>query len=160
MRQPDKNDLIMPLVLIANTVVELKLKWTRRADFCMEIDRIFEMLSWDNEEEIQAKGIEEDKKIKHLSVLIQPIESKSIWENCAKVLANKSDQELESYLIPLFEWLQDMNWPGAEIIYERLKMNPEQKIKASYDICFAKAELTEDAVWKNVLLDFYNDMQI
>lgn len=150
----------MPLVLIANTVVKLKLKWTRQADLYMEIDRIFEMLSWDNEEEIQAKGIEEAEKIRHLSVLIQPIESKSIWENCAKVMASKSDEELESYLIPLFEWLQDMNWPGAEIIYERLKMIPEQKIKASYDICLAKAELTEDSVWKSVLLDFYNDRQI
>lgn len=79
----------MPLVLIANTVVKLKLKWTRQVDFYMEIDRIFDMLSWDNEEKIQTKGIEEAKKIRHLSVLIQPIESKSIWENCAKVLARK-----------------------------------------------------------------------
>lgn len=148
----------MPLILITNTVIKLKLKGKRQVDFSMVIDRIFDMLSWDNKEEIQAKGIEEAKKIRHLSVLIQPIESKSIWENCAKVLASKSDQELESYLIPLFEWLQDMNWPGAEIIYERLKMIPEQKIKASYDICFAKAELTEDSVWKSVLLDFYNEM--
>lgn len=85
----------------------------------MGIDQIFEMLSWNNEEKIQEQGIEEAEKIKHLSVLIQPMESKSIWENCAKVLASKSDQELESYLIPLFEWLQDMNWPGADVIYKR-----------------------------------------
>ena len=156
----DKNNFTMPLILITNTVIKLKLKGKRQVDFSMEIDRIFDMLFWDNKEEIQAKGIEEAKKIRHLSVLIQPIESKSIWKNCAKVLASKSDQELEIYLIPLFDWLQDMNWPGAEIIYERLKMIPEQKIKTCYDICFAKAELTEDAVWKNVLLDFYNDMQI
>lgn len=124
----------------------------------MGIDQIFEMLSWDNEEKIQAKGIEEAKKIKHLSVLIQPIESKAIWENCAKVLASKSDKELAGYLIDLFEWLQDMNWPGAEIIYERLKMMPKENIKTCYDICIAKAEITGDSVWKSVLLDFYKDL--
>lgn len=123
----------------------------------MGIDQIFEMLSWDNEEKIQAKGIEEAKKIKHLSVLIQPIESKAIWENCAKVLASKNDQELAGYLIDLFEWLQDMNWPGAEIIYERLKMMPKENIKTCYDICLSIAERTEDLVWKKVLVDFYND---
>ena len=51
----------------------------------MGIDRIFEMLSWSNNEEIQELGIAEAKKIKNLSVLIKPIESKSIWENCARV---------------------------------------------------------------------------
>ena len=47
----------------------------------MGIDQIFDMLSWNNNEEIQRQGIQEAKKIKHLSVLFQPIESKSIWEN-------------------------------------------------------------------------------
>lgn len=123
----------------------------------MGIDQIFEMLSWNNEEKTQEQGMEEAKKIKHLSVLIQPMESKSIWENCAKVLASKSDRELESYLIPLFEWLQDMNWPGADIIYKRLKMIPKQNIKIYYDICLSKADSTGDSVWKEVLIDFYKD---
>lgn len=127
-------------------------------DLSKGIDQIFEMLSWNNEEKIQEQGIEEAKKIKHLSVLIQPMESKSIWENCAKVLASKSDQELESYLIPLFEWLQDMNWPGADVIYKRLKMIPKRNIKTYFDICLSKAESTGDSVWKKVLIDFYNDL--
>lgn len=123
----------------------------------MGIDQILEMLSSNNEEKIQEQGMEEAKKIKHLSVLIQPMESKSIWENCAKVLVSKSDRELESYLIPLFEWLQDMNWPGADIIYKRLKMIPKRNIKTYYDICLSKADSTGDSVWKEVLIDFYKD---
>ena len=79
-------------------------------DLAIGIDQLFEMLSSNNEEKIQMQAIEEAKKIKNLSVLIQPIESKSIWENCAKVLASKSDQELAIYLIDMFQWLQDMNW--------------------------------------------------
>lgn len=59
----DKNNFTMPLILITNTVIKLKLKGKRQVDFSMEIDRIFDMLFWDNKEEIQAKGIEEAKKI-------------------------------------------------------------------------------------------------
>lgn len=121
------------------------------------IDRIFEMLSWDNDEKIQAQGINEAKKIKNISVLIQPIESKSVWENCAKVLASKKDEELKIYLIDLFKWLQDMNWPGADIIYNRLKHMPIKQIEMAYRFCLSLAKQTEDMVWERVLVDFYNN---
>lgn len=79
----------------------------------VSIDKIFEYLSWDNSDEVQKLGIELAGNINNLSVLIMPIENKSIWENCAKVLISKSDEELSMYLIELFEWLKDMNWPGG-----------------------------------------------
>lgn len=122
-----------------------------------EIDEIFDMLSWDNDEKIQQQGIEKAKKIKNLSVLFQPIESKSIWENCAKVLISKEDQELNLYLISMFQWLQDMNWPGAELIYERLKRMPMHYIKTAYTICLSKADCTGDVTWKKILINFWND---
>ncbi len=123
----------------------------------MGIDEIFEMLSWNNNEKIQNQGIEEAKKIKNLSVLFQPIESKSIWENCAKVLVSKGNQELDFYLLPMFQWLQDMNWPGAELIYERLKRMPIEQLEIAYKISLSMAESTGDTVWKEVLIDFWND---
>ena len=123
----------------------------------MGIDQIFDMLSWNNEEEIQRQGIQEAKKIKHLSVLFRPIESKSIWENCAKVLVSKEDQELDFYLIPMFEWLQDMNWPGAELIYERLKRMSVEQLETAYKISLSMADRTGDVVWKRVLIDFWDD---
>lgn len=122
------------------------------------IDQIFEMLSWNNDERIQAQGIEEAKKIKNLSLFFQPIESKSIWENCAKVLVSKTDDELKLYLLDLFKWLQDMNWPGADIVYERLKSMPIQHIETAYKISLSIAERTDDVVWKRVLIDFYKDL--
>ena len=73
------------------------------------IDEIFAMLSWDSSEELQKIGLDEARKVKHLSVFLQPLESKSVWENCAKVLIEKSDFELERYLVDMFKWLQDMN---------------------------------------------------
>lgn len=54
------------------------------------INEVFEMLNWNNSEEIQQKGIEEASKIKYISILFQPVENKEIWENCAKVIAKKT----------------------------------------------------------------------
>ena len=59
-----------------------------------DIDTIFKMLSWNSSEKEQLRGIDEAKKIEYLSVLFQPIEDKSVWENCAKVISSKSDNEL------------------------------------------------------------------
>lgn len=123
----------------------------------MGIDRIFEMLSWSNNEEIQELGIAEAKKIKNLSVLIKPIESKSIWENCARVLIEKDDQELEMYLIELFYWLQDMNWPGAYLIFDRLKGVPDTMIGSAYSFCLNLALQTKDYAWTAALKDFRNN---
>ena len=126
----------------------------------MNIDEIFEMLSWNNDVDTQKRGIQEAKKIKYLSVLIQPIEDKSVWENCAKVLADKSDKVLAPYFIPLFKWLQDMNWPGAYVIYDRLKIIPAKDIKQSFDISLSLANQYNDFVWKQVLVDFRADSLI
>lgn len=100
------------------------------------IDQIFRMLSWNNDRQTQEQGIHEAKKIKNLSVLIQPIESKSIWENCANVLASKSDDELEIYFMDLFRWIQDMNWPGAEIIYDRLEEYHYKKLIRPIELAY------------------------
>ena len=122
------------------------------------IDQIFEMLSSNNTQEIQNKGIEEAKKIKFLSVLFQPIETKAIWENCAKVIVSKTDQELELYLIGMFKWLQDMNWPGAYLIYDRLKKMPFQFISTAYDISLSIAKQMKDVSWRQVLDDFIGNI--
>lgn len=121
------------------------------------IDDIFGYLSWNNAPEVQSMGIEMAKKIKFLSVLIMPIEDKSVWENCAKILASKSDDELDRYFIKLFEWIKDMNWPGADIIYRGLSLVPSQKIMWAYKYSVSIAEQTHDDIWNLVLSDFYID---
>lgn len=115
------------------------------------IDKIFEMLSWNNDSETQSNGIEIAKSVKHLSVFFQPIENKAVWENCAKVISSKTDEELELYIIPMFEWLQDMNWPGADIILNRLLKMSCNVLQISYDIVLTKAKNNNDAVWISVL---------
>jgi len=42
----------------------IKTLWAEGFDLSIGIDEIFKMLSWNNEEKIQAKGIDEAKKLK------------------------------------------------------------------------------------------------
>ena len=63
-----------------------------------DIDTIFKMLSWNSSEKEQLRGIDEAKKIEYLSVLFQPIEDKSVWENCAKVIIQSDCRFLKQSL--------------------------------------------------------------
>ena len=84
-----------------------------------DIDYIMELLDWNRTEEEQAKGRELARDVKSINVFLQP-NGKNLWDNCALILAERSDEELEPYLLNLMAWLEDMNWPGAFCILDRL----------------------------------------
>lgn len=112
-----------------------------------DINQVFRMLSWDSDEETQAAGIREAENVEYLSVLFQPIESKSVWENCAKVIAGKPDDVLQHYTFRMFEWLQDMNWPGAQIIFDRLLKMPADMISHAFQHSLKQAQALADEPW-------------
>ena len=64
----------------------------------MNIDMIFLKLDERNASEVQREGIEYAKEVKSLSVFFQPTEGKALWHNCAVVIAERGDEELEPYL--------------------------------------------------------------
>ena len=113
----------------------------------VDIETLYEMLDERKPIEVQEEAIREARKIKSLSVLMQPVEYKLSWENCAKVICEKTDEELNHYTYDMLEWLKDLNWPGAFLIMERLeKMNPQLLLDAS--ICAVKqALLLKDNEW-------------
>lgn len=127
----------------------------------LTIDDIYDLFTWDasySEEEYNArvkKGIAEARKLRNLYPFIQPIiagrNSKSAWEPCAVVVALKSDEELEPYINRLLEWLKDMNWPGAEIIFDRLSKVPIEKMKESLAFSILCAKRENDRSWLNTL---------
>ncbi|MBR3659380.1 MAG: DUF5071 domain-containing protein [Bacteroidaceae bacterium] len=122
------------------------------------IDRFFSDLSWDADPKRQEEAINEAANIKVLSIFIQPLEGKEYWDNCAVIISRREDKELEKYIYALLEWLKDMNWPGADTIYQRLcRMNKNQLIKW---IKTAKdaAITTGDLVWLQVLNDLLDDV--
>lgn len=128
----------------------------------LNIDEIYDLFTWDasySDEEYNARvelGIAEARKLKNIYPFIQPIiagdkSSKSVWEPCAKVVALKSDEELDNYLDLLLDWLQDMNWPGADVIFERLSKIPTAKIERQIDFCIHRAKREDDEIWLDTL---------
>ena len=124
----------------------------------MNIDEIYDLFIWDksfSDEEYaqrEKKGIEEASRLKNIYPFIQPVivppeKSKSVWEPCAKVIALKSDEELKPFLYLLLEWLQDVNWPGAYIIINRLAQMPFSAIEADFLHSKRRAEKAHDELW-------------
>ena len=56
----------------------------------IDIDTLYEMLDERKPIEVQEEAIREARKIKSLSVFMQPIEYKLSWKNCAKVICEKT----------------------------------------------------------------------
>lgn len=122
-----------------------------------DIKEIYKMLDWNQDENTQLKGIECANKMDDIAAFIQPIVpnySKNIWDNCAKILCLKTDDELMPYLRTLFEWMQDMNWPGAFTICDRINAFKNKKaVDAVKAECERIADETDDLVWlKNLAL--------
>lgn len=133
------------------------------------IDDIYDLLMLDNQlsneenEEKTQKGIDAAAQMKNLFPFIQPVivppeKSKMAWEPCAKVVAMRSDKELEPFMCMLLEWIQDLNWPGAMIIYNRLTQIPFKNIELAFKHSHIKAEQTNDVCWLAVLDDLYEDI--
>mgnify|MGYP004464450073 CR=1 FL=1 len=128
-----------------------------------DIQKIYEMLNWENADEIRAKGFRLAKKIEDLSLLILPPAAPSVWECCAQVLSEKPDIVLEPYLNSLLDWLQDLNWPGALIILDRLKVFSGEKLKEPFIDRFAYANnlnTEEGLMWLDYLSELLDNEEL
>lgn len=116
-----------------------------------DIDRIMDMLDWNNPPEVQEEGRRLSRGIRCINVFLQPSHSghsKNVWDNCATILAERTDQELNPYLDRLFEWLMDMNWPGAFCILDRLKKYGDMdSFPFALNNCIAEAEALKEETW-------------
>ena len=135
----------------------------------MTLDEIYESFIWDasyTDEEYESRiavGINEAIKYKYLYPFIQPVipeKSKSIWEPCARIITLKSDEELKPYLYLLFEWLQDLNWPGAYVIFDRLLKMPFVLLEGELNYCKRQAEKENDELWLINLEDFSKQINL
>ena len=121
----------------------------------VDITEIMDMLDWHMPIEIQSKGIALANNLETIVPFIQPLtpkHNKNVWENCAVIIAGKSDEKLKPHLIKLLEWLQDMNWPGAFCILNRLQeYSDNDSINNAINLCIEKAKDTNDKVWTSNL---------
>lgn len=127
------------------------------------IDEIYDLFIWNaamTPEEYEArvkKGLALAERVRYLYPFLQPMipgYSKSVWEPCARVLAARSDEALEPYLYQLFEWLQDLTWPGADLIRDRLLKIPFPRLEDSWTLSVTIARREEDEGWLENLEDF------
>lgn len=121
----------------------------------MNIDDIMDMLDWNNPPIVQEKGRKLAREIRCINVFMQPGHfghCKNVWDNCAQILAERSDLELRPYFSKLLEWLEDMNWPGADCIFQRLIQFQDTKW---FDYCINEykhiAKALEMEIWEENL---------
>lgn len=117
----------------------------------VNIDYIMELLDWNNSSEDQSLGIQLAREVKCIDAFLQPIHpyGKRVWDNCAIILSERSDEELSWHLFSLMEWLQDLNWPGALCILERLqKYKEDQTFKLAFKASLKKAQALDDDMWE------------
>lgn len=120
----------------------------------IKVDTIMNLIDWNNSIEEQAQGIALAKDVKCLSVFLRPgmPYGENVWYNCAKILSERTDEELEPYIVALMEWLQDMNWPGAFCIFDRLQKYADAcNYNAELTISNKCAQALGDTVWEENL---------
>lgn len=121
----------------------------------VDIDYIMKLIDWNQSEENQEKGRELAKDVESINVFLQPCSerfNKNVWDNCAIILSERTDEELAPYLVELLEWLQDLNWPGALCILDRLQRYSDPILYTIYyRDCLKRAQALEDDVWESNL---------
>lgn len=123
-----------------------------------DIIKLLSELNWNNKEKKTiAIKVLSSRKDYNFKMLIAPLqnefyENQGIWWKdialgCAIILSNKSDSEIINLLPDLLVWLQDLNWPGAVEVFERLKKIPYLLIKKYLNDTIYKAQIENDDQW-------------
>ena len=77
---------------------------------------------------------------------VEELVPKTKFDDLGIEMLNKlSDSEIEPVILPLLEWLQDMNWPVAKPVADVLAKHP--KLTAPYIINLLSPDQTDD-IWK------------
>lgn len=117
----------------------------------INIDYVLDLLDWNQSYDNQKEGLRLAREIKSVHVFLQPrdsVHNKNVWENCAIALSERKDEELRPYISNLMEWLVDMNWPGAFVIFNRL-IQYEDKPWFNYVLSSSmqKAQVLGEDIW-------------
>ncbi|MBR1757485.1 MAG: DUF5071 domain-containing protein [Lachnospiraceae bacterium] len=129
-----------------------------------DINYIMNLLKWDKCKEEQERGRVLARNVYVLSCFMQPCDKKfniNVWENCAIIIAERSDEDLSGYISNLLQWLQDMNWPGSFIIFNRLKSFRKKKtLLYECNKAIVCAEALDDKVWADNLQSLKNHLEM
>ncbi len=102
--------------------------------------RQFETCEYDDEEKIsRLAGMDE----KFIPLLILK-ETKQTWYSCALVLDRIGYPKIKNHIAEMFEWFQDINWPGALIIVDLLKDIDKAVLLPAVETALLKAAELQD----------------
>lgn len=88
-------------------------------------------------------NIDED----NLYMLLQPRCNKDYWENSAILIKQLGYPRIKSIIPGLLEWIQDMNWPGAQIVFEVLRDIEKKDLQVYIEEALEEALSHKDTVW-------------
>ncbi len=127
----------------------------------MDINLLIRSLDWDTPAEIKEAAMKELEKLDedNLSVLLQP-NGKGCWENAAILLRTIGYPRIRKILPGLFEWLQDVNWPGADIVIEILANINKKDILPHIEHTLIEAAKKNDEPWINGINYLVNAMKL
>lgn len=121
----------------------------------INVDYIMGLIDWNKSINEQLEGVKLAKEVQSINVFLQPCNksyNKNVWDNCAKILSERTDEELSPYLVEMLNWLRDINWPGSLCIFNRLqKYADDSSYNLAFDSCLKCAQVLEDNVWENNL---------
>jgi len=89
-----------------------------------------------------AEIIEDDDLVR----LAQP-RGKGYWENSAKVLKKIGFPRLLIIADKMMNWLADLNWPGALIIYNIFLNLETETLQPIVERALIEADIEKDTVW-------------
>ncbi len=94
--------------------------------------------------------------VKYLKAFIQPKNHKISWKNCAQIFIKIGYPKNSLYINDLLMWLKDMNWPGAEEIFDYLAQMPKKDMMKYFENALKNAISSKDEDWVYSLSCFYN----
>lgn len=115
-------------------------------------------LDWSNPTSVQVDAIHAiaDDDTFDPSLLLQDSIPKECWGNASIIFAKWGSPRIDAIIPGLFEWLQDINWPGALEILVLLYDLPEEKTAKPLQGAIAEAKRTNDETWLEFLEYFTN----
>lgn len=114
---------------------------------------IVDKLSWKMPISVQNEAISQILSADDFdwNSLILPYGKKDSWQNCAVVLARLSNDTIKLLVNNLMAWFQDANWPGTEIIADRLRSLPPEVLSNAVLPAKRRATETNDSDWSDHL---------
>ncbi|CAM3054870.1 DUF5071 domain-containing protein [Hathewaya histolytica] len=105
-------------------------------------------LSWNLSLDIQEEAICNIASIIDLNPkeLLQP-GSKEYWQNAAKVLFKLGYPKIREVIPGLLRWLQDINWPGSNIVMEVLGTIPKHVFIPYLEDAVIESLSEDDDIW-------------